>query len=121
MGDDEIRPCAAHHPAAVEEHVTEIQGPPDWGHGGGQPESVGKDARDLRIRYRRAGIAEYWLIDAHGADIDFQMLVLRGNRYVAIQPRDGWYVSPIFGRAFRLERRRNRVGRWLYKLHHRPA
>ena len=104
-----------------EEQITEIQGPPDWVTEVVSDSSVGKDTRDLRIRYRRAGVPEYWLIDARGADIDFQMLVLRGNRYVAVRPRDGWYASPVFGRAFRLERWRNRAGRWQYKLHHRPT
>ncbi len=105
----------------VEGHYTEIQGPPDWVLEVVSQSSVGKDTRDLRLRYRRAGIPEYWLIDARGADIRFEMLVLRGNRYVAIRPRDGWYVSPVFGRAFRLERTRNRAGRWRYGLLHRPA
>ncbi len=105
----------------VEGHITEIQGPPDWVMEVVSQSSVGKDTRDLRIRYRRAGIPEYWLIDARGADIRLQMLVLRGNRYVAVRPRDGWYVSPVFGRAFRLERNRNRAGRWQYKLRHQPA
>ncbi len=105
----------------AEEQITEIQGPPDWVLEIVSNSSVGKDTRDLRIRYRRAGIPEYWLIDARGADIDFQVLVLRGKRYVAVRPRDGWYASPVFGHAFRLERRRNRAGRWQYKLHHRPT
>jgi len=105
----------------VEGQFTEIEGTPDWVMEVVSRGSVGKDTRDLRTRYRRAGIPEYWLIDARGADIDFQVLVLRGNRYAAVRPRDGWYASPIFGHAFRLERRHNRAGRWQYKLHHRPV
>ena len=50
-----------------EGHATEIQGPPDWVMEVVSESSVGKDTRDLRIRYRRAGIPEYWLIDARGA------------------------------------------------------
>ena len=79
--------------------------------------SVDKDTRDMRQRYHRAGVSEYWLIDARGEEIDFQILVRRRTRYVAVSPKDGWYHSPLFGRSFRLERRRNRVGRWQYKLH----
>jgi Uma2 family endonuclease len=99
------------------EQYTRIEGAPDWVLEILSQSSVEKDTRILRQDYRRAAIPEYWLIDARGHDIDFQMLVLRGNRYLRVPLRKGWYGSPVFGRGFRLERRRNQVGRWRYKLH----
>ena len=105
----------------VEGQITEIQGPPDWVMEMVSHSSVGKDTRDLRIRYRRAGIPEYWLIDARGADIDFQ------DAGAARQPLRR---RPAARRLVRLagfrpcvppRTDRNRAGRWQYKLHHRPA
>jgi Uma2 family endonuclease len=96
---------------------TEIRGRPDWVVEIVSRSSVHKDRQRLRTLYHRAGIPEYWLIDARGAEIEFQILVWRKKGYVAVRPRQGWYRSPLFGRSFRLERRRNRVGRWQYKLH----
>jgi Uma2 family endonuclease len=99
----------------------ELQGTPDWVLEVVSRSSVKKDTHDLRGTYHRAGIGEYWLIDAQEEDIVFQILVRRRTRYVAVTARDGWYPSPVFGRSFRLERRRNRAGRWQYKLHVKPA
>lgn len=94
----------------------ELEGTPDWVMEIVSQWSVQKDTRKLRAAYHRARIPEYWLIDARGEEIDFQILVHRKAGYVAVAPRDGWYPSRVFGRSFRLERRRNRMGRWQYKL-----
>jgi Uma2 family endonuclease len=99
----------------------ELQGTPDWVLEIVSRWSVQKDTRKLRAAYHRAGIPEYWLIDARGEEIDFQILVRRKADYVAVAPQDGWYPSRVFGRRFRLERRRNRMGRWQYKLRVAPA
>ncbi len=99
----------------------ELEGTPDWVMEVVSQWSVQKDTRKLRAAYHRARIPEYWLIDARGDEIDFQILVWRKSGYVAVAPRDGWYPSRVFGRSFRLERRRNRMGRWQYKLHVAPA
>jgi Uma2 family endonuclease len=78
--------------------------------------SVKKDTEKLMVLYHRAKIPEYWLIDSRGEEIQLQILVWRRSSYVPAQPRDGWHKSPVFGRSFRLERTRNRIGRWNYKL-----
>jgi Uma2 family endonuclease len=99
----------------------EIQGSPDWVLEIVSRTSVAKDTQKLRKDYFRAGIREYWLIDARGDAIDFQLLVRRPKGFVAVKPRDGWYKSRVFGRFFRLTRRRNRAGRWQYKLEVKAA
>jgi Uma2 family endonuclease len=101
-----------------DEHV-QLNGTPDWVLEVVSQDSVTKDTRTLRRLYFRQGIPEYWLINARGDDIDFQMLVRGRTRYAAVKPRDGWLASPVFGRSFRL-RRRNRLGMWIYTLHVRP-
>jgi|SRR5208283_3908019 len=95
----------------------EIRGTPDWVLEVVSQSSVQKDTRELRKMYHRAGVAEYWLIDARGPVISFQVLINRRTGYVSSPSRSGWHRSPLFGMRFRLERRQNRLGRWQYKLH----
>ncbi len=94
----------------------ELMGTPDWVLEVVSRFTVRKDTVQLRETYHRAGVPEYWLINALGEDVDFQILRRRRDRYVATAARDGWRRSSVFGRAFRLERRRNRLERWTYTL-----
>jgi Uma2 family endonuclease len=100
----------------VEGQFMELTGAPDWVLEVISRYSVGKDTEDLRSKYFRAGIPEYWLIDARGADILFQILTRRRSDYAVVRPRGGWHKSSVFPASFRLERQRNRVGRWKYQL-----
>lgn len=95
----------------------ELRGRPDWVLEVVSRSSFHKDTVLLRQAYHRAKIPEYWLVDALAEDVDFQILVYRPKDYQAVHPQDGWFFSPVFGRFFRLERQRNRMGRWRYKLH----
>lgn len=78
--------------------------------------SVRKDLIQLREAYRRAGIAEYWIVDARTDELRFDVLRLDGDVYRAAAPSGRPQPSAVFGRTFCLERRRNRVGRWAYRL-----
>jgi Uma2 family endonuclease len=98
----------------------ELQGTPDWVVEIVSRSSVEKDTRSLRETYHRAGVPEYWIIDARSEEIDFQILRYRRDSYVAASPRGGWLRSRVFGRAFRLERRRDRMGCWDYTLRVKP-
>ncbi len=99
----------------------EIQGTPDWVLEAVSFSSVTKDTIELPIIYHRAGISEYWLVNARGPEIDFQVLVWGRNKYKAAVVRKGWSFSPVFSRWFRLIRRPNRLGRWDYQLEFKPA
>ena len=99
----------------------ELEGTPDWVLEVVSQSSVQKDTELLRDLYHRSGIPEYWLIDARFDEVSFQILRRRRDRYVAVKPRDGWHRSTVFGRSFRLERRKNRLGRWRYTLDVSPA
>jgi Uma2 family endonuclease len=83
--------------------------------------SQGRDTEDLRRAYHRAGIPEYWLIDARGREIDFQILLHRRTGYASAPVRSGWRRSRVFDRSFRLERTRGRMNLWVYRLHVQPA
>jgi Uma2 family endonuclease len=100
---------------------TELRGSPDWVLEVVSYTTVRKDTRQLRQKYYRAGVAEYWLIDARGEEIDFKLLV-RGRRgFVAAKRSGGWQQSRVFGRRFRLERQRGRLSLWRYTLHVKPT
>ncbi len=95
----------------------EVEGTPDWILEVVSDSSVQKDTTKLRDAYHRAGIAEYWLIDARGEEIHFQILNHRKNGYAAAPVRGGWQRSRVFGRSFRMERQRDALGLWEYTLH----
>jgi Uma2 family endonuclease len=95
----------------------EVEGSPDWIVEIVSDSSVRKDTKLLRERYYRAGVREYWLIDARGGEIDFHILV-RGDKDFepAKTSRGGWQESAVFGRVFRLTRQRDRLNLWEYAL-----
>jgi Uma2 family endonuclease len=94
----------------------EIEGIPDWILEIVSQSSVRKDTKDLRLAYHRARIPEYWLIDARGENISFQILQWRKSGYVSVGNRDGWQRSRVFERSFRLSRSVARMGLWEYTL-----
>ena len=76
-----------------------------------------KDTQELRRRYFLAGIPEYWLIDARGEAIDFQLLKRGKTRYVAVRAdADGFRRSAALDGKFRITRDRNRVGGYRYTV-----
>jgi Uma2 family endonuclease len=99
----------------ADEH-TELVGTPDWVLEVVSRSSIRKDKHRLRDLYHRAGITEYWLVDALGEEIDFQILIRRTDGYAAAPVSDGWLYSPVFDRRFRLSRSLNRMGYWQYAL-----
>lgn len=102
-----------------EDRYKEVEGTPDWVLEVISDSSVDKDTIKLREAYHRAGIREYWLIDARGDDIDFQILYHTKDFYEAAPQQGGWQQSHVFGQSFRLERQQNQFGLWEYTLHTR--
>lgn len=98
------------------ERAMEIEGSPDWVLEIVSPSSVTKDKRDLRQAYHEAGIREYWIVDARGAEIDFRILHWRKAGYVSAPDVDGWLRSRVFGKQIQLTRKANRRGGWRYQL-----
>jgi Uma2 family endonuclease len=98
----------------------EVEGTPDWVMEVVSKTSVRKDSKRLRERYHRAGIPEYWLIDARGEEIDFQILLREEANYVPADNLKGWQSSRVFGCLFRLVRQRDQGGFWDYTLQTKP-
>lgn len=96
--------------------AVELVGSPDWVLEVVSPSSIRKDTRKLRRAYHRAGVREYWLIDALGEKIDFQLLSYQTGGYEPVRPREGWRCSPVFGRRFRLDMGRDPLGHRRYTL-----
>jgi Uma2 family endonuclease len=98
------------------DEYVEVEGTPDLVVEIVSDSSARKDLVSLRAAYRRAGIPEYWVIDARGEDLRFEILHLDGDEYRALSPTGSPQRSAVLGRTFMLTRERNPVGRWSYRL-----
>lgn len=79
--------------------------------------SVRKDKKILREKYFEAGVREYWLIDARGDHIRFEILSRGTGRFRTARPgRDGSVLSKVFQRRVRITRELDRVGLWNYRI-----
>lgn len=94
----------------------ELEGSPDWVLEIVSDNSVRKDTKELRRRYHKAGIAEYWLIDACSKDVSFRIFNWRESGYTESLADSDWLTSEVFERKFRLTRKKNRIGSWRYTL-----
>jgi Uma2 family endonuclease len=94
----------------------EFVGSPDWVLEVISDSSVEKDTERLMSAYHRAGISEYWLIDARGEEIEFTIYHWRKAGYVTAPNQESWQKSKVFGGEFRLTRERDEFGYWEYTL-----
>lgn len=75
------------------------------------------DTERLPPAYWRAGVSEFWLIDARGNDLVFQVHDRNHGRFQPVAPDAmGFQLSGVFGCRFHLARRRNGRGRWRFEL-----
>ena len=85
------------------EGYVELEGTPDMVLEVVSTSSVRKDTETLRNLYWQAGIPEYWLADARGAEPVFTILRHTARGYTTTrQQAGGWLRSAVFGRSFRL-------------------
>jgi Uma2 family endonuclease len=108
-------------PSARETGFIEIEGGPDLVVEIVSDSSVVKDTRRLPAAYFAAGVREYWLVDARGAELSF-IIQARGTAGFEPVPRDadGFQPSAVLGCRYRFERRANQLGRWMYDLRELP-
>lgn len=78
--------------------------------------SVKKDTRLLREAYCRAAVREYWLVDARGSEILFEILSNAGSSFTSSAHPAAPQKSQVLGGHWRLTRARNRAGRFDYTL-----
>lgn len=79
--------------------------------------SKAKDTQRLPPAYWRAGVSEFWLIDARRKDLVFQIHDRGREQFEPVgSDAGGFQPSRVFGCRFQLVRRRNRRGRWRFEL-----
>lgn len=101
---------------ASEEGFIELEGAPDMALEVVSPSTVHKDTVRLRDLYWKAGIQEYWIADARGERLLFDILQHGSKGYTVTRKQAGWVKSAVFGKSFRLMRRTGELGNPEYTL-----
>ena len=99
-----------------EEGFVEIQGSPDLVVEVMSRSSIQKDTVQLRESYFEAGVKEYWLIDARGEEIQFDLLKRNAKGFRATRKRKGWLKSVVFDHSFRMDRTEGPLGQPAFHL-----
>jgi Uma2 family endonuclease len=100
----------------AEEGYVEVEGTPDMVLEIVSKSSVRKDTTTLRELYWRAGVREYWLVDARGESPQFDILRHTTEGYVAAESKEDWLRSEVFGREFRFVQQTDPLGHPQYTL-----
>jgi Uma2 family endonuclease len=96
--------------------VVRMEGSPDMVLEVVSDSSVTKDNVRLRELYWKAGVREFWLVDARRDPPSFDILRHTARGYAATRKQDGWVKSTVFGKSFRLTAHTNRIGNPEYSL-----
>jgi Uma2 family endonuclease len=72
--------------------------------------SVYKDTDRLLELYWRAGVPEYWLVDARAEAIRFDIFRHGAKGYTPVRKPAGYLKSQVFGKSFRLTRELDESG-----------
>ena len=94
----------------------ELEGSPDMVLEVVSDSSVRKDYELLRAAYWKAGIREYWLVDARGERIEFQILKHGAKGYSPVRAAGGWIKSAVFKKSFHLVAIKNHLGQPDFEL-----
>ena len=78
--------------------------------------SLDEGTKRLRDGYRRAGVREYWLIDARRDVVRFEILMIAGGEFRRSADAQAPQPSAVLGGRWTLTRERNRAGRFTYTL-----
>ena len=103
--------------AGVRHGCVELEGSPEMVLEVVSDSSEEKDLVDLRTLYWKAGVDEYWLVDARTEDVRFEVLRRTAAGYSSTRKQaGGWVRSDLFDASFHLVKLENRAGRPNYKL-----
>jgi Uma2 family endonuclease len=99
------------------DRYVELEGPPDLVVEIVSDASVRKDTERLPGAYYRAGVSEFWLIDARSEDLVFRIHHRGASGYEpAVPDADAFQGSAVLDRRYRLDRSRNAKGRIVFDL-----
>ncbi len=90
--------------------IMELDGSPDMTLEVVGKTSVQKDVVLLRDLYWKAGVAEYWLVDARDGKLSFEILAWTPEGYVSTPAQDGWIASKVFDNRFQLQQKVDPLG-----------
>jgi Uma2 family endonuclease len=100
-----------------EDRYVELEGSPDLIVEIVSDSSVRKDTKRLPKTYWRAGVREFWLIDARRERLSFRLQHHGESGYEpAPTDADGYQYSAVLDAWYKLQRTRNRRGCWQYTL-----
>jgi hypothetical protein len=94
----------------MREGVLELEGAADMLLEVVSTSSVRKDTVDYRQAYWKAGVREYWLVDARSETPSFDIFRYTARGFRATRKTDGWVKSDVFGKSFRLVRTVSSLG-----------
>jgi Uma2 family endonuclease len=101
---------------AKEANIIEFEGTPDLVVEILSDSSEEKDIELLPGRLFAAGVKEYWLVDARGEQVSFDIFRRGPKGFVKMPRRSEKVRSQVFGYSFQLSRGMNRRGRPTYTL-----
>jgi Uma2 family endonuclease len=88
-----------------------VEGSPDLVLEAISDSSEKKDLEVLRETYWKAGVREYWLVDARKEPLTFDILKHTAKGYTATRKQQsGWMKSAVLGKEFRLVQGVDRLG-----------
>ena len=100
----------------AEDGYVELEGTPDMVLEVVSDSSVVKDTDVLCELYWKAGIREYWLVDARGERLQFSILRHSRTGYVPVRKASGWLKSAVFQKSFKLTRETDEFGHPSFQL-----
>jgi Uma2 family endonuclease len=98
------------------EGIVELIGSPDMVLEIMSAGSVQKDSETLYDLYWRAGVREYWLVDARGERPVFDIFRHGPRGFITTRKQGGWVKSAVFGKSFRLVREKDELGNPEFRL-----
>jgi Uma2 family endonuclease len=110
-----LNKCVRLNPGAAGDY-DRIDGTPDMVLEIVSDSSVDKDTDRLRELYWKAGIPEYWLVDARKEPLAFDILRRTAKGYVTTRKQAGWLKSEVFGKSFRLVQEADALGHPAFTL-----
>jgi Uma2 family endonuclease len=113
---DSVRSGRVRWVEGVGEGYVEVEGTPDLVLEIVSKTTVRKDTVTLRDLYWWADVREYWLVDARGESLQFDILRHTAEGYGATPAQEGWLRSEVFGREFRLTHQPDPLGHPQYTL-----
>lgn len=95
----------------------EVEGPPDMVLEVVSDSSVAKDTQRLFHDYYAGGVREYWLVDARGDELSFQIYTRGPDQFVPAETDDaGYQHSDVFDTWYTFSRSRDQHNLWRYDL-----